>query len=60
MAPGDSLEWNNLGSSYRFLGEKEKAIQCYKKVLAMNDNPQLVQDAKKYLADLEKPGWKKP
>lgn len=54
LAPGDSLEWNNLGCAYRDLGEKEEAIQCFKKVVEMNDNPDLVEQVKGFLKKLEK------
>jgi tetratricopeptide (TPR) repeat protein len=54
LAVGDSLEWNNLGSAYRHLGEKQEAIKCYKRVVEMNDNPQLVEEDGGWLKELQK------
>lgn len=54
LAPNDSLEWNNLGSVYRHLGDKANAIKCYKKVVEMNQDPDLVKEVQGHLAQLEK------
>lgn len=54
LAPKDSLEWNNLGSVYRHLGDKAEATKCYKKVVELNDDPDLVKEVKGILEKLQK------
>jgi tetratricopeptide (TPR) repeat protein len=52
LAPTDSLEWSNLGKVCEMLGDETGARKNYGKVISLNNNPEVVEIAKKALAEL--------
>jgi tetratricopeptide (TPR) repeat protein len=52
LAPDDPLEWMNLGTAYKDMGDKPNARKCYQKMITLNNNPDAVRDGKRLLAGL--------
>ncbi len=50
--PNDSLVWHNIGVVHMIAGDKEEAIKAFEKVVALNNDPEYLELAKKHLARL--------
>lgn len=57
MEPDNSRMYYNMGHAYRMKGEKEKAIEAYRKYVAMGEKGEeaRVERAKGFIAELSKP-----
>lgn len=53
LVPDDSIVLNNVGVVHRMAGQKKEAIATFKKVIALNNDPGCVKQAKAELAKLK-------
>jgi len=52
--PDDPNVWDSLGEAYAMDGQKDKAIECFKKSLSMNPAPMVRSNSEKWLEQLSK------
>ena len=51
--PKDPNVWDSLGEAYAMDGQKDKAIECFKKSLSMNPAPMVKANSEKWLKQLQ-------
>ncbi|MBK7870692.1 MAG: PD40 domain-containing protein [Saprospiraceae bacterium] len=50
--PDDANGWDSLGEGYKTIGNKEKAIECFKKALSLNPSDAVKSNATRLLKEL--------